>query len=556
MRRLFLIISIVLFKAGLLCQIETKISEERGFVKVGEVFKQAQNLQFPIFDPNVLTLEKPINPETYIVGPGDILSVNIWTSPPLNFLVQVTVEGTVIIPTVGEVKVAGRTLQDAKVDMMRKIRTKYISGEVSVTLVSPRTFYITVTGYAPRDEKYKVRSIDRVSNAILLVFYPQDTLEAKRVRPMLNVVNFRKIQLRRNGAVFNVDLRKYFATGDDKYNPYLLEGDWIVLQRRDPNSFISIYGAVNKPGLYEFVEGDKLTDIIKIAGGTLESADIERIEISRLDEQGKIKEKIYVNLKDILNGLAEDISLERNDRIFVPEERTLKQDYKVTITGEVKYPGTYPISRNGTMLSQILKEAHLTEYSDVQNVLVINGGVDDSVAVRIDALLPLLLLKNFAFPSSDSLYFSYEVDILKTLKFNSVDVEKVISGVEDYELRDGDFIYVPPKSNFVYVFGQVNSPGFVSYERGKDYRYYISKVGGFTQLARRGDVKIIKRKSYTWSDAEDVEIEPGDYIFVPKKIAREPIYYWNLAKDIILTIGAVASTVATIILVSNQLKTK
>jgi polysaccharide export outer membrane protein len=556
MRRLLLIISIVLFNAGLLCQIETKMGEEKGFVKFGDVFKQAQNLQFPIFDPNVLTLEKPINPETYTVGPGDILSVNIWTSPPLNFLVQVTVEGTAIIPTVGEVKVAGRTLQDAKEDIIRKIRTKYISGEVTVTLVSPRTFYITVTGYAPRDEKYKVRSIDRVSNAILLVFYPQDTLEAKRVRPMLNVVNFRKIQLRRNGVVINVDLRKYFATGDDRYNPYLLEGDWIVLQRRDPNSFVSIYGAVNKPGLYEFVEGDKLTDIIKIAGGTLESADIERVEISRLDEQGKIKQKIYVNLKNILNGLAEDVSLERNDRIFVPEERTLKQDYKVTVTGEVKYPGTYPISRNGTMLSQILKEARLTEYSDVQNVLVINGGADNPIAVRIDTLLPLLLLKNFVFPSSDSLYFSYEVDLLKSLKFNSIDVEKVISGAEDYELQDGDLIYVPPKNNFVYVFGQVNSPGFVSYEKGKDYRYYISKAGGFTGFARNGDVKVIKRKTFTWNDADDVEIEPGDYIFVPKKIVREPIYYWNLAKDIILTVGAVASTVATIILISNQLKTK
>jgi polysaccharide biosynthesis/export protein len=556
MRRLLLIISIVLFNAGLLCQVETKMGEEKGFVKFGDVFKQAQNLQFPIFDPNVLTLEKPINPETYTVGPGDILSVNIWTSPPLNFLVQVTVEGTAIIPTVGEVKVAGRTLQDAKEDIIRKIRTKYISGEVTVTLVSPRTFYITVTGYAPRDEKYKVRSIDRVSNAILLVFYPQDTLEAKRVRPMLNVVNFRKIQLRRNGVVINVDLRKYFATGDDRYNPYLLEGDWIVLQRRDPNSFVSIYGAVNKPGLYEFVEGDKLTDIIKIAGGTLESADIERVEISRLDEQGKIKQKIYVNLKNILNGLAEDVSLERNDRVFVPEERTLKQDYKVTVTGEVKYPGTYPISRNGTMLSQILKEARLTEYSDVQNVLVINSGADNPIAVRIDTLLPLLLLKNFVFPSSDSLYFSYEVDLLKSLKFNSIDVEKVISGAEDYELQDGDLIYVPPKNNFVYVFGQVNTPGFVSYEKGKDYRYYISKAGGFTQFARNGDVKVIKRKTFTWNDADDVEIEPGDYIFVPKKIVREPIYYWNLAKDIILTVGAVASTVATIILISNQLKTK
>jgi protein involved in polysaccharide export with SLBB domain len=556
MRRLLLIISIVLFNAGLLCQIETKMGEEKGFVKFGDVFKQAQNLQFPIFDPNVLTLEKPINPETYTVGPGDILSVNIWTSPPLNFLVQVTVEGTAIIPTVGEVKVAGRTLQDAKEDIIRKIRTKYISGEVTVTLVSPRTFYITVTGYAPRDEKYKVRSIDRVSNALALAFQTADTFRIMRKMSMVDSVNFRKIQLRRNGVVINVDLRKYFATGDDRYNPYLLEGDWIVLQRRDPNSFVSIYGAVNKPGLYEFVEGDKLTDIIKIAGGTLESADIERIEISRLDEQGKIKEKIYVNLKNILNGLAEDVSLERNDRIFVPEERTLKQDYKVTVTGEVKYPGTYPISRNGTMLSQILKEARLTEYSDVQNVLVINGGADNPIAVRIDTLLPLLLLKNFVFPSSDSLYFSYEVDLLKSLKFNSIDVEKVISGAEDYELQDGDLIYVPPKNSFVYVFGQVNSPGFVSYEKGKDYRYYISKAGGFTQFARKGDVKVIKRKTFTWNDADDVEIEPGDYIFVPKKIVKEPIYYWNLAKDIILTVGAVASTVATIILISNQLKTK
>jgi len=547
---------VIFFNTGLLCQVETKMGEEKGFVKFGDVFKQAQNLQFPIFDPNVLTLERPIDPESYIVGPGDILSVNIWTSPPLNFLVQVTVEGTVIIPTVGEVKVAGRTLSDAKKEMMQKIRAKYISGEISVTLVAPRTFYITITGYAPRDEKYKVRSIDRVSNALALAFQPIDTFRIERRILMADSVNFRKIQLRRNGAILNVDLRKYFATGDDKYNPYLLEGDWLILQRRDPNSFVSIYGAVNKPGSYEFIEGDKLRDIIEIAGGTLESADIERIEISRLDEQGKIKEKIYVNFKDILNGSVEDISLERNDRIFVPEKRTLKQDYKVTITGEVKRPGTYPISRNGTMLSQILKEAQLTEYADVANVLVISGEVNNPIAVRIDALLPLLLLKNFVFPSSDSLYFSYEVDVLKSLKFKSIDAERVISGLEDYELQDGNLIYVPPRYNFVYVFGQVNNPGFVSYEKGRDYRYYISRAGGFSQFARKGDVKVIKRKTYTWSDAEDVEIEPGDYIFVPKKIIREPIYYWNLAKDIILTVGAVASTVATIILISNQLKTK
>jgi hypothetical protein len=166
MRRLLLIISIVLFNAGLLCQIETKMGEEKGFVKFGDVFKQAQNLQFPIFDPNVLTLEKPINPETYTVGPGDILSVNIWTSPPLNFLVQVTVEGTAIIPTVGEVKVAGRTLQDAKEDIIRKIRTKYISGEVTVTLVSPTDILCNRNWLCHEGTKStKFAAIDRVSNA-------------------------------------------------------------------------------------------------------------------------------------------------------------------------------------------------------------------------------------------------------------------------------------------------------------------------------------------------------------------------------------------------------
>ncbi len=94
------------------------------------------------------------------------------------------------------------------------------------------------------------------------------------------------------------------------------------------------------------------------------------------------------------------------------------------------------------------------------------------------------------------------------------------------------------------------------YEDGKSYKDYILKAGGFSQLARKGDVKVIKHKTYIWYDADDVKIEPGDFIFVPKKIVREPIYYWNLAKDIILTVGAVASTVATIILIYNQIKTK
>ncbi len=524
-------------------------------IKFDDLFKQAQTLQYPILDPSIFSLEGPIDPKTYIVGPGDILSVNIWSAPPLNFAVQVTTEGTAIIPTVGEVNVAGLTLSEAKKIIIQRIKSKYIGSEITATLIVPRSFNVTVTGYVLNEGKYKVRSIDRVSTAVGLAFLPTDSFQLMRKSTIVDSVNFRKILLRRNGKTINVDLRKYFATGDDKYNPYLLEGDWIVVQRRDLSSFVAIYGAVNKPGVYEFVQGDKLTDIVEIAGGTIESADIENVEIIRLDENGELKERLSVNLRKILSGEADDLILENNDRIFIPEKRTLKQDYTVTIMGEVKYPGKYPISRNGTMLSEIINKAGIVISSDLDNAYVIRGGVQFDPQRQF--IFEYLLLKNFAFSKEDSLNFSQEIGLLGSVKFMSVNISDVANKSLDLELQDGDFIFVPRKQpSMVYVFGQVNNPGFVPYEVGRNYKYYISKAGGFSQLARKGDVKVIKRKTYLWYDAGDVKIEPGDFIFVPKKIVREPIYYWNLAKDIISTAGAVATTIAAIILIYNQIKQK
>jgi protein involved in polysaccharide export with SLBB domain len=539
MMRKILILLICMFKLNFIAQTQETKPKGLGINLFDESLKQSQVSQYPLLDPNLLSLERPINPETYIVGPGDIISVSIWTSPPLSFTIQVTVEGTVIIPNVGEVKVSGLTLSETKEKIIQKIKSKYIASEITATLIMPRSFNITLTGYGLREGKYKVRSIDRVSNAISFAF-SQDS------------INLRKILLKRNGNTITVDLRKYFATGDDKYNPYLLEGDWIVVQKRDLNFFVGIYGAVNKPGLYEFVEGDKLTDIVQIAGGPLESAMLEAVEILRLNEEGKEREKLIVNLKKILNGEEEDIKLENNDRIFIPERKTLKQDYKVVVLGEVKHPGVYPISANGTKLSEVINKAGLTIYSDLGNAMIIKKLAN--YPINIDSLIPILMLKGFGFAPVDSGYFLFESSISTSLKFASIDIEKVASGEEDYELQDGDLIYIPQKINSVYIFGQVNNPGFVPYEKGKSYKDYILKAGGFSQFARKNDVKVIKRKTYNWYNADKAVIEPGDYIFVPKKIIREPGYYWNLAKDIILTAGAVASTVATIILITREMK--
>ena len=67
---------------------------------------EAASTGLSIAQPVGLALESIIDPALYFVGPSDVFSVNIWISPPLHFLLTVTPEGTLIIPTVGEVRIS------------------------------------------------------------------------------------------------------------------------------------------------------------------------------------------------------------------------------------------------------------------------------------------------------------------------------------------------------------------------------------------------------------------------------------------------------------------
>lgn len=504
-----------------------------------------QAASFPSF-----TLDGPIDPMKYIVGPGDILSIGIWGAVPTSFPVQVNMEGTVIIPSVGEVDLIGLTLEEAKKLMIQELRKKYVAGEITATLVSPRTFLAYINGQVTSQGSYALKGGSRVSSLIRMSnLSSADSLERGISKRILSRMSQRHIQLTRNGKKTRVDLIRYNATGEDRFNPLLADGDRVDVPKKDDSYFVSIWGAVTSDGIYEYVDGDSLSMFIRFAGGALPSADSSNIEITRLDENGRLAERIRANLGAIEARLAPDVELQRNDRIFVPTQVTLKRDYKIFIDGEVKYRGAFPIARNGSMLSEVLKRVELGEYASSSEGFVIRNVRYESVA----ELFPYLLMKNFAFSSEDSLYFRLESGLLASSKFVSVDLDKVLAGVTDLEVHDGDFVFIPAKQPpAVYVFGQVNSPGFVPFSKGKDFRYYVEGASGFSQRARKGDAKLIKHKSYAWLDAEDAEIEPGDFIFVTKEIIRPTTFYWAIIKDVILTVGAAASTVATIILISQQ----
>ena len=102
--------------------------------------------------------------------------MNIWISPPLSLQLPVTPEGSVIIPTVGEVSVSGLHLDEAKKKIAAEVRKKYISGNISFTLLTPRIFAVRVTGFGFIEKTVYVQATERAQDAISLAKNQTDEL--------------------------------------------------------------------------------------------------------------------------------------------------------------------------------------------------------------------------------------------------------------------------------------------------------------------------------------------------------------------------------------------
>lgn len=164
----------------------------------------------------------------------------------------------------------------------------------------------------------------------------------------------RNIKLKRkNGEIRRVDLYEYFATQDEKFNPFLREGDVIVLQKYDwEGKFVAVQGAVQFPGVFEYIEGDDLETAINLTRGFTSVANLDSITISRLDMSATKMTKKIVKYEE-----NKSLKLEVNDRVYVNPYAEQRRDFIVTIVGEVVRPGTYPITLNTTRLSDIINEA-------------------------------------------------------------------------------------------------------------------------------------------------------------------------------------------------------
>ncbi|HET7153129.1 MAG TPA: SLBB domain-containing protein, partial [Candidatus Kapabacteria bacterium] len=505
--------------------------------------KEMQQLEIPKGTESLFS-DSYIDPKTYYLGPYDILLFNIWQ--PINQMTTLTVspEGSLVIPRVGSFDVKNKTLDSTRNEIIAALR-KHIGNSVqaSLTLYKPRNVVVYVIGAVKQPGSYILAANTRVSLAIQMA----NTLSKESAtlqNPMEREKEFikkRRDQERQSlfgsqsdvdyslrdiiihhddGTVNIADILKYEATHIDTLNPTLREGDQIyVTPKLADEQTISIYGAVNHPGMFEFVRGDSLTTLVAMAFGPAQDADMSNVLLQHYDATGRMVRSDKIDLQAILNNKQPDMPLQAGDGVIVG--RHVERNYfgAAAVSGEVEHPGMYGIAPGKTKLSDVMRRAGgFTPEALISGGYILrrmtnvgNKDIDlDAQTEQMYAASPLQL--------EDTLNFNLE----SRMRNGAVvtDFQKLFvqgDSSEDVTLQSGDEIIVPKDRNQVYVYGHVHDPGYVQYVTGKSADYYVSKAGGEEEGAASGMINVVSGRTLTWSDPDKVDIHSGDYIYVPKK---------------------------------------
>lgn len=476
----------------------------------------------------MMPLEGAVDPNEYIIGPGDQFLISAGRGALSSGPIPVGADGLLPIPESRPVFIAGLTLASAREVLENALADSYGDAVIDIVLFSPRHFYVHVSGAVPTPGKYLTLPVARVSAVLIEAF--ADTLRSPtsndHLRPSLRNITV----VHKDGTESAVDLPNYFSSGNLDWDPYLRDGDVIIVPAYDP-AFSSIYidGAVPFPGPYDYRTDDTIQNLIAVAGGVDRNSAVDNIRVLRVDEKGN--EQIFTfSLEDALLPDGGSFPLEPRDHVSIARKKVLFG--AASVDGMVRHPGTYPIEDGVTTLRQfielaggldsdaLLRAAYLERRSmpeifqvnKTKSVLTPAGPAARLLLADSTEILQRVRLTDLNYLSRA--YFAQETRLQNRV---SVDLEKLMSG--DWvtvKLRDGDHLVVPRDDHTVYVFGQVNRAGFVPYVKEKDVNYYIAQAGGRGYGAVDTEPYVIQPGTGTVHRLATHIIESGDMIFLER----------------------------------------
>lgn len=497
----------------------------------------------------------------YLVGGGDefLIFAPGMQIPVMN---RVSAEGGIFIPKVGNVAVAGLRLSQARKAVQERFAEVVRVGELTFQLYQPRSFPVTVVGLVETPGIYSANGVERVSQVVERAggLLPEASRRDIRLIKVSDLTPREREKLARfmtlgqafedldNGLIKRVDFDMYEVAGQSNFNPFVEDGDVVIINASAGR--LGSFGALKRPGFYNYVPGDKVSDLLHLSLGTTNDVDSSKVRLFRYHADNKTRISLDVDMRAIAEGdSVADIELHSNDWLNVGSVPEFQPRSEVFISGEVIFPGYYVVNPQGMRLRELIESAGgFTEYASLAEARIVrraspdNSGTSEGDTEIID---PEFERIRFV-PVSERTEDENQYFIMKSRERvgqMSVDWDRLFTqGDERHNipLLPGDELHVPRLSDVIIISGAVGQPGSVIYDSTFTVQDYIDRAGGLGWRASK-DVRLIKGLSGEVKRVKDgVMIQAGDRIWVKELPERD---YWMIFSQAMGIIGQVSTVV-------------
>ena len=315
---------------------------------------------------------------------------------------------------------------------------------------------------------------------------------------------------------------------------------------------VSIFGAVNNPGVYPLPKADEsFARLLKMSGGVKDGAYLGRVELRRRS----IQSNRAVNSIEVI-----DISQEKSfpvrpaDEIRVNFLPGWRERETATVLGEVEFPGEYVLTPEETVSSLIARAGGFTREAFVQATRFRSKAARERQ--RESVLSALRDAQRFAEPTAATTsvadlegnqYFD-ESDV-SAMQFEGrviVDIPRILSGDEssDLAVQEGDSIFVPRIDNVVTVVGEVLRPGNYRHVDGTSFEQYIDLAAGYTVTAQKKRAYMIlpsgrvqrhadKASIFTFSEPREDVVAGTTIVVPPNPDYAKPLDFYSQVSNVV-----------------------
>lgn len=330
-----------------------------------------------------------------------------------------------------------------------------------------------------------------------------------------------------------------------------------------PTQVVSIKGRVKVPGEYPLEPGMRVADLLR-AGGNLEpeayggTAELTRYRISA--DGSRQTELLTVNLAALRSGdAAANLELQPYDYLLVQETPDWGGQQTVTLRGEVRFPGTYPIRRGETLREVLDRAGGLTSQAFPEGSAFTRRDLKLLEQQQLDRLaenlrgdlvaLSMQAARAGQANSGDALLAGQsllsQLQAAKATGRFVIDLPGLLaSGVssdKDVLVRDGDELFIPKKRQEVTVIGEIQNATSHLYLRELQRADYIKMSGGTTRRADKTHIYVVRADG---SVATDKAMRPGDTIVVPMDAERMPrLPFWQAVTQILYNVAVSVAAV-------------